>query len=183
MTPADRDWFDTLVGVASALNTLVLLVLVIVLVPAVLAFTKSLKQLRGLMDKAYDDLKPLTENANRIAASVNEITETVRDEVKQVSETIGQATRGLHTAVASTERRLRDFGALMDVAQSEAERVVVSTVSTVHGVRAGASAAMNGDDDGNDDGDDDGEDLLAEGGHRKPRGGRPKVRSRRKRAG
>lgn len=180
MAPADRDWFDTLVGIASALNTLVLLALVVVLVPAVVALTKNLRQLRSLLDRAYDDLKPLTEHANRIAANVDEISESVRDEVKQVKETVGQATRGLHNAVESTERRLRDFGALMDVAQSEAERVVVSTASAVHGVRAGASAALHGSDS---------EDLLGGDrgdrgdGDRKPRVARPKTRSSRKRAG
>jgi uncharacterized protein YoxC len=168
MNPPDRDWFDTLVGVASALNTLVLLALVIVLVPAVIALTKNLKQLRVLLDKAYDDLKPFTEHANRFASNVDEISESVKDEVLQVKETVGQATRGLHTAVESTERRLRDFGALMDVAQTEAERVIVGTASAAHGVRAGASA-MNGDDS---------EDLLGDD-DRKARG--PKVRSRRKR--
>jgi uncharacterized protein YoxC len=171
MTPADRDWFDVLVGVASALNTLVLLVLIIVLVPAVVALTKNLKQLRALLDRAYDDLKPFTDHANRIAANVDEISESVKDEVLEVKKTVGQATRGLQTAVESTERRLRDFGALMDVAQTEAERVVVGTASAAHGVRAGASA-MNGDD---------GEDLLADDDAERPSRGVPRVRRRKKR--
>jgi uncharacterized protein YoxC len=172
MPPADRDWFDTLVGIASVFNTLVITALLLVMVPAVLAVTKNLKQLRGILDKAYDDLKPLTDHANRIAANVDEITESVRDEVKQVKETVGQATRGLHNAVESTERRLRDLGALMDVAQGEAERIVVGTASAAHGVRAGMSSAS----------DDDSEDLL-DGDEPKRRGSRPKVRARRKRAG
>jgi ABC-type transporter Mla subunit MlaD len=171
MPPADRDWFDTLVGVASVFNTLVITALLLVMVPAVIAVTRNLKQLRGILDKAYDDLKPLTDHANRIAANVDEITESVRDEVKQVKETVGQATRGLHNAVENTERRLRDLGALMDVAQGEAERIVVGTASTAHGVRAGASAMG-----------DDSEDLL-DGNEPQRRGTRPQVRSRRKRAG
>ncbi|HEX7937563.1 MAG TPA: DUF948 domain-containing protein [Gemmatimonadaceae bacterium] len=170
---AERDWFDTLVGIASALNTLVLTALVIVLVPAVVAITRNLKQLRVLLDRAYDDLKPLTDHANRIAANVDEISESVRDEVKEVKETVGQATRGLQGAVASTERRLRDLGALMDVAQSEAERVVMGTAAAAHGVRAGA-AAMNGDD---------AEDLLGDDLTEEPQSRRPKLRSRRKRRG
>jgi uncharacterized protein YoxC len=173
MIAADRDWFDTLVGISSAFNTLVVTALVIVLVPAVIAITRNLKQLRDLLDRAYDDLKPLTEHANRIAANVDEISESVRDEVKEVKETVGQATRGLHSAVASTERRLRDLGALMDVAQSEAERVVMGAAAAAQGIRAGASALR----------DDDSEDLLGDGPDRKPRGAHPKVRSRRKRAG
>jgi uncharacterized protein YoxC len=138
---AGRDWFDTLVGVASALNSLVLLVLVAVLVPAVVAFTRSLRQVRRLLDRAYEDLRPLSEHANRIAASVDDIAHSVRTNVKQVSAAVDQASRGLSQAVQSTERRLRDFGALMDVAQEEAERAVVTTASAVRGARAGAAAA------------------------------------------
>jgi uncharacterized protein YoxC len=178
MTAADRDWFDILVGIASALNTLVLLALVLVLVPAVIALTKNLKQVRGILDRAYDDLRPFTGHANRIAANVEEISESVRDEVQQVKATVGQATRGLQNAVESTEKRLRDFGALMDVAQTEAERVVVSTASAARGVRAGASAFHDGDGDASDD-----DDLLVADRARRPRGTGPKVRRPRKRNG
>ncbi len=173
MPPADRDWFDTLVGVASVFNTLVLTSLLVVMVPAVVAITRNLKQLRDLLDRAYSDLGPLTASANRIAANVEEISESVKDEVLQVKETVGQATRGLHNAVESTERRLRDLGALMDVAQGEAERIVLGTAAAAHSVRASASSAL---------GDDDGEDLL-DGDSPQRRSSRPQVRSRRKRAG
>lgn len=166
---AERDWFDTIVGVASALNSLVLLALVVVLIPAVVAFTRSLRQLRELLDRVYEDLRPMTSHANRIAASVDEIADSVRSEVKQVSETIGQASRGLNAAVQSTERRLRDLGALMDVAQQEAERAFVSTAAAVQGVRAGAAAARSPED--NEDGEP-----------RERRPAHPRVRARRKRA-
>lgn len=154
IVPADRDWFDTLVGTASALNTLVLLALVLVLVPAVWSFTRSLRQLRALLDRVYDDLRPLTQHANRIAANVDDITDTVRTEVKHVSETISEANRGLHQAVESTERRLRDFSALVQIAQQEAERAFVSTAAAVQGVRAGAAAASRMDDTAAEDGDE-----------------------------
>ena len=165
--PAGRDWFDTVVGVAGALNTLVLFALVVVLVPAVWSFTQSLKQLRALLDRIYDDLKPLTHHANRIAANVDEITETVRGEVKNVTDTIAQANQGLNKAVSSTEERIRKFGALVDVAQSEAERVFVSGAAAVRGAKAGARAVTGREtDEVGDNGDDT---------------PRPRVRSRGKR--
>ena len=176
MLAAERDWFDSLVGIASTLNTLVLLALVVVLVPAVWSFTRSLRQLRALLDRVYDDLRPLTDHANRIAANVDEITDSVKTEVKQVTETIAQANRGLHGAVESTERRLREFGALVDVAQEEVEQAFVSTAASVRGVLAGAVAAIRSKrhrDDADDQGDD-GNGLPKTATH-------PRVRTRRKR--
>ncbi len=145
--PAERDWFDLLVGTASALNTIVLLALVVVLVPAVWSFTRSLRQLRSLLDRVYDEIGPLTGHANRIAANVEEITETVRSEVARVGETVAHANRGLHQIVESTERRLDDFNALVQVAQQEVERAFVTTAATVRGVRVGAAEAIHGDGD------------------------------------
>jgi uncharacterized protein YoxC len=174
MIVADRDWFDTTVGIAHALNSLVLLALVIVLIPLAIALTKNVKDLRAFLDKLQDDIRPITGHAKRISANVEEISDSVKDEVRQVKQTVGQATRGLHTAVESTEKRLRDFGALMDVAQSEAERVVVGTATAARGVRAVATAVTNaikGDGNGRDGG---------EAGERKSRG-TPQVRRRRKR--
>lgn len=165
---AGRDWFDAVVGFASALNTLVLLVLTVVLVPAALSFTRSMRQLGALLDRVYDDIKPLAEHANRIAASVDDITDSIRAEVKGVSETIAEANQGLHRAVESTEQRIRKFGALVDVAQQEAERAFVSTAAAVEGVRAGASAAVRREKPESD-------------GTTQARPPRPRVRTRRKR--
>jgi len=168
---ASRDWFDTIVGVASALNTLVLLALVLVLVPAVWSFTQSLRQLRALLDRVYDDLKPLTNHANRIAANVDEITDSVRTEVTQVAHAVSQASQGINRAIASTERRLTEFGALVDVAQEEVERAFVSTAAAVEGVKAGARAATR-PDEVDDDAADGADDV---------RPAHPRVRARRKR--
>jgi len=175
---ASRDWFDTIVGVASALNTLVLLALVIVLVPAVWSFVQSLKQLRGLLDRVYDDLKPLTNHANRIAANVDEITDSVRTEVKQVTQSLAQANQGISRAIASTERKLSQFGALVDVAQQEAERVVLSAAAAVEGVKAGAKSAVGGDDVPDDDDAEPDDETTST---RPARPAHPRVRTRRKR--
>ena len=142
MVAAGRDWFDTMVGAAGALNAILLLVLLVILAPGMWSFLRSLRELRALLDRMYDDLKPFTGHANRIAANLDDITATVRDEVKGMTATVAQANDGLSRAVASTEKRIREVGALLDVAQQEAERAFVSTAAAVHGVRAGASAAV-----------------------------------------
>ena len=169
---AGRDWLDTIVGIAGALNTLLLLALTIIVTPTAWSFIKSLRQLRALLDRVYDDLKPLTEHANRIAANVDEITDSVKAEVKQVTQSIAHANQGISRAIESTDRRLSKLGALMDVAQQEAERLLVSTASVVEGVKAGAKAAS---DDGR------GDDVEAEDEATHARPSRPRVRTRRKR--
>jgi uncharacterized protein YoxC len=160
---AARDWLDTVVGVASALNTLLLLAILLVIAPAMWSFIKSLRQLRALLDRVYDDLKPLTTHANRIAANVDEITDSVKTEVQRVTQSIAQANEGISRAIESTDRRLSKLGALMDVAQQEAEKLLVSTAAAVEGVKAGARAASNDGDSADD-----------------ARPERPRVRSRKK---
>lgn len=174
MVAAGRDWLDTLVGVSSALNTLLLLALLVLLAPTVWSFTRNMRQLRALLDRVYDDLKPLAGHANRIASNLDEITESVRAEVKGVTDTIAQAKHGLHRALESTDQRIRKVGALLDVAQEEAERAIVSTAATVRGVRAGAAAMRRDKQPAN------GPPPSAETTPR-PRPPRPRVRARRKR--
>ena len=172
MAAVERDWFDVIVGFSGALNALVLLALTIVLVPAIWSFAQSLKHLHALLDQVHDDIRPLTRHANRIAASVDDITETVRAEVQGVAKTIGQANQGLNRAVESTDKRMREVGALLDVAQQEAERAFVSTAAAVHGVRAGASAALRRDQRPPD--------AAKDTPARPARPARPRVRARRK---
>lgn len=172
MVPADRGWFDTMVGVAGALNAVLLLVLLAILAPGMWSFLRSLRELRAILDRVYDDLKPFTGHANRIAANIDDITETVRAEVKAMTATIAQANQGLNRAVESTEKRIREVGALLDVAQKEAERAFVSTAAAVHGVRAGAAAAVRRDKKAPEAGEPDASPATP---------ARPRVRARRKR--
>lgn len=131
--------FEQISSIARAVMTLALLVLTVAVVPAAWNFRKSYKRINKLLDQVYGDIHPIMRHASVIADNVNYISTSVRVDVQQVNQTIASANQRLREAVATTERRLQEFNALLAVVQREAEDVFVSTASTVRGVRAGAS--------------------------------------------
>ena len=188
----ERGWFETVTGIASAVLTLTILGLAIVMAPAAWSFWRTFRKVRTLLDRVYADVNPITRHASNVADNLDYITTSIRHDVQQVNATIASANRRLQEAVELTEQRMNEFNALLQVAQQEAEQAFVSTAAAVHGVRTGAAtftglAGAELDDDGtgdDDDGDDNESDTIAE--LRDGRGeapARPRVRSRRKRRG
>jgi uncharacterized protein YoxC len=140
--------FAKVAGVAQGLMTIAILVLTVVLVPAAWNFRSSYKRINELIDRFYGDLGPLVRNANGIADNVNYITTAIRVDVQQFNQTVTLANERLTTAVKTAERRLHELDALMRVIQREAEDAFVSTASTLHGVRAGATTLRDQLEDG-----------------------------------
>jgi uncharacterized protein YoxC len=193
--PVQRGWFDVVTGIASAVLTLTMLGLTVVLAPAAWSFWRTFRKVRELLDRVYADVTPLTRHASNIADNLDYITTSIRHDVQQVNATIAAANQRLHEAVISTEDRLNEFNALLQVVQQEAEQAFVSTAAAVRGVRTGAAtlsgldtdadAAVNGDDGGIDDGNDDetDEDAFDEDGNRLDATrapARPRIRARRR---
>lgn len=175
----ERGWFETVTGIASSVMTLTLLGLTIFLAPAAWSFWRTFRKVRGLLDRVYADVTPLTRHAHNVADNLDYITTSIRGDVQQVNATIASANRRLNQAVALTETRLNEFNALLQVVQQEAEQAFVSTASAVRGVRTGAATfgglhdsadevfLDGGDldgDDGERDGNRDGDALADEGG-------------------
>src|SRR6185503_1983989 len=162
-TAAQRDWFETMTGIAHGVLTLTILGLAIVLAPAAWSFWRTFRKVREIIDRVYADVTPITRHASSIADNVDYITTSIRTDVQQVNATIAAANRRLNHAVQVTETRLNEFNALLSVVQQEAEQAFVSTASAVRGVRTGA-ATLGGLEDydadelvsgGLEDGDDD----------------------------
>ncbi|HKO15852.1 MAG TPA: hypothetical protein VJU87_06415 [Gemmatimonadaceae bacterium] len=194
--------FERVTSIASGVLTLAILVFVVAAVPAAWSFRKSYKRVSRLLDRISGDVTPLMHHASTIAGNIEYVTTSVRAEVQRVNASIAGANERLQQAVALTERRLNEFNALLEVVQDEAERVFVSTASTVRGVRTGASAlteeagpklARRGEQDaGRPSGDADhtsatGEDV-SDGGEHDSAGteddvARPRVRPRAARRG
>lgn len=197
----EHGWLETVTGIASAVMSITLVVLTIVVAPAAWSIWKTFKKARTLLDRVYADVNPLTHHASNIADNLDYITTSIRNDVRQVNATIASANRRLNQAIEITETRLNEFNALLQVVQQEAEQAFVSTAAVVRGVRTGA-ATFGGlrderDDDegpgGDEHGDDDesDEDTVDEherervaggrGGDARNTAARPRVRSRRRR--
>src|SRR2546423_1912383 len=137
--PIAQGLFDKITSIASGVMTLTILVLAIALVPAAWNFRKTYKKSSALLTRVQADVAPLVKHAHAIADNVNYISTAVRTDIAMIHDTLVSANRRLEEAIASTERRMHDFNALLAVAQQEAEGVFVSTAATMRGVRRGAS--------------------------------------------
>ncbi|HUF27544.1 MAG TPA: DUF948 domain-containing protein [Gemmatimonadaceae bacterium] len=132
-------WFERVSSIGRAVMTVALLVLTVALVPAAWNFRKSYKRINQLLDQVYGDIHPIMRHASVVADNVNYITTSIRVDVQQLNQTIALANQRLREAIQTTERRVQEFNALLEVVQQEAEDVFLSTASTVRGVRVGAS--------------------------------------------
>lgn len=138
--PVAAGWFATLSGILHALMTLAVLVLTVALVPAAWNFRKTYRKVNQLLDRVYADVAPIVRHAHTVADNVDYLSTTVRGDVQRVHRTVTLANDRLLEALDAAERRVRNFQALLDVAQQEAEGAFVSTAATWRGVRRGASA-------------------------------------------
>jgi uncharacterized protein YoxC len=142
--PIAQGTFEKITSIASGITTLSILVLAIALVPAAWNFRKTYQKTSALLSRVQADVAPLVKHAHAIADNVNYISTAVRTDISMVHDTLVSANRRLEEAIATTERRMHDFNALLAVAQQEAEGVFLSTAATVHGVRRGASHFARG---------------------------------------
>jgi uncharacterized protein YoxC len=139
--------FEKIIGVASGLTSIALLVLAVALVPAAWNFRKSYAKVSDMLDRIYGDINPLMRHVSTIADNVNYITTSVRVDVQQVSQTIASANQKLVESVAAAEERMKDLTALLAVVQEEAEGAFISTASTLRGVRTGIHEAFEKEED------------------------------------
>ncbi len=134
----DRSWWQVLVGIEQALVPLLLIALLVSVVITIAKVAKGIEEVQRLLQASSNDISLATQSIRKVAESVQGVTDSVRTEVDEVTETVHSVNDGLRAAAAHAEDRIRRFGALVDVAQEEAEDFVISAASTMRGVRRGA---------------------------------------------
>ena len=134
-------------AVAVTIMALSVSVLAAVAIPALWRFRKMYGKVEALVDRIQNDLTPIAHNAQLITDNINHVTAAIREDVDKVNATIDRvngtietANDRVHDALAMTEDRVREFQALLAVAQEEAEQLFVSGASTVRGIQRGAAA-------------------------------------------
>jgi hypothetical protein len=80
------------------------------------------------------------QNVRDISANVRAMSDSVRNDVGRVNDTVTAVTERVQHALVLSEQRLGEFNALLRVVQDEAEQLFVSTASTVRGMQGGAAA-------------------------------------------
>lgn len=150
----DPGTFEKVTSIAGGLTSILILVLVAALVPAAINLRRTHVRLNKLLDRVQDDLMPMVKHASAVADDVHFISTALRTDVQQVSRTVNSANQRMQAAIHATESKVREFNALLEVVQEEAEDIFVRSASAARGVRMGvesfgdpASTAWSAGDD------------------------------------
>ncbi len=144
--PALLAYFSRIATALMVLAAVAVLFLVAAGIGLLLSF-RTLKRLgRTLqsLDKVVDELapraEPLIDGLTRVAVDSAAVTESVRRKVNDVLDTVEDVNGRLREATESAEQRVRQFGAVLDIVQSEAEDMLLEAASTARGVHTAARA-------------------------------------------
>lgn len=136
----DPGAFEKITGIADGLTSILVLVLVVALVPAAWNLRRTHVRLNALLDRFQDDLTPIVKHASAIADDIHYISTALRTDVAQVSRTVNAANARMQEAIHATERKVREFNALLAVVQEEAEDIFVRSAAAARGVRTGVES-------------------------------------------
>lgn len=138
--PAQHTWFDYTTGTLQ-LVVLVLAVFVLFgLVLVLLGLRKMVETLHSKVDSFSEDVRPILAQAREVAADAREVVAMIRTDAERVTEAAGAVSEQLLNVAATTERRMDDINAVIDVVQGELEETVLSTTAALRGARLGGSA-------------------------------------------
>jgi hypothetical protein len=128
------------IAVSTVIIAIGMVALVALCITIGLRLQKSEAAMAASLVRLRAQVSPLIENGIAVAENLRDISGSLRGDARRIASTVSSANDRLHEAVSATERRLKEFNALMSVVQDEAEDLFVATASTVHGVRRGAAA-------------------------------------------
>lgn len=135
VTVESRDAIALAADVAILVAAVALTVAAVFFVALTRRWSIVLAELRAA---ARQSLGPVGERARSISDNVQFITQALRADVERLNASVKALTTRLHQASDHMEERIREFNALMEVVQDEAEDIFLDTAATVRGVREGA---------------------------------------------
>ena len=101
---------------------------------------RTLRKLDKVVDQLAPRAEPLIDGLTRVAVDASDVSDSVRRKVNDVLDTVDDVNTRLRSATDAAEQRVRQFGAVLDVVQAEAEEVLLDAASTAHGVHSAARA-------------------------------------------
>lgn len=134
---AARGFFEQLTAAASTIMTFALLALIIVAIPVAWRLRNTYLKFDRMLDSIRTDVAPIVSNVHSISDNLNFITTSIRSDVAKLHETIDSGNERVRRAIDQSERRVKEFNALLAIVQEEAEGLFISTASTVRGVQEG----------------------------------------------
>lgn len=118
-------------------------ILVIVAAGGVLLFStvrSLMRTVRTLQRDLTPRAQPLLDQATELAEKANRMADELHQDVDSVHDTVAEINRRVRHAADATEQRLRRLGAVLDIVQEEAQKLLVETTATARGAQAAARA-------------------------------------------
>lgn len=126
---------------------------------ALFAVIKVRKVLERGLDQLPAKLDPMVAATTRVAENAREVSDTVKVRVKDFMQNLDDISARLKTGADAVEDRIRRFGVVMDVVQTEAEELLLDAASTAHGVHTAAQRLRAGSTEDEADEEDFEEDF------------------------
>jgi hypothetical protein len=140
MVPSSTTGFQTVIAIAGSAAVLLPYLLFGTAIWAAFRMRKSFDAARSSLDEIGRQLGALTDNANRIAADVASVTDTMRTQVDSIHETVEYANRRARHAVTVLADRVDEFNGALSAVQQDTQQVIVTALAALKGVRTGVSA-------------------------------------------
>ena len=130
-------WVQMLTSLATMVIALAMIAIALTAVVAIVRLRKIQGKMLGVAQRMQGDVHTLVGQAREMAAKVNSLTTSVRGDVEEFKASLIGVQGRLTRASDAAEERIKEFNALLRVAQEEAEDLFIGTASTIRGVRAG----------------------------------------------
>lgn len=102
--------------------------------------SKFMKSVEAQIERLAPKTDPLIEKLTRLTDDARGVTDSVRRRVDDLMHTVADVNDALRNAHRAADERVRDFAAVLDVVQAEAEEVLLDGAATARGFHATAEA-------------------------------------------
>jgi len=102
--------------------------------------SKLMEDIDAQLARLAPRTEPLLEKLTRLTDDVRGVTDAVRRRVNDLMDTISDVNDALRKAHRAADTRVREFTAVLDVVQAEAEEVLLDGAATARGLHATAEA-------------------------------------------
>jgi methyl-accepting chemotaxis protein len=138
--PPSRTAFETIAFVASGLNSIIALLLVILALLSLLVLHRKADELREKIEELLVEMRPMTRNVNAMSDDVREVARNVNGMVDDSRETVRVANERIRASVVNLTDRVDDLSAIIGRVNESAERVATVASTTMAGIKFGARA-------------------------------------------
>jgi methyl-accepting chemotaxis protein len=138
--PPERTTFETLAFIASSLNSIIALLLVVVALVSLLILRRKADELGEKVQSLLTEMRPMARNVNAMSDDVREVAKGVNGMVNDSRETVRVANERIRTSVVNLTDRVDDLTAIISRVNHSAERVASVASTTMAGIKFGARA-------------------------------------------